>query len=368
MPKRTKPNWLTNRVRILRKRIGEQECDALLITNPRDIRYLTGFVGDDSWALVRVNSAKIHVLSDFRFEEQIQREAPQVTAIMRKKSLTETLKTLVDKFKLKRVGLQASYVTVAERKAIAKQLGARSLTDLDDGLLMQRAVKDESEVKAITRALRIQEKAYQQTIATIKPGQTEEAIAALLEYNMRVLGADGTSFPTIAAADANAALPHAIPGRKKVRKGGLLLVDWGARADGYCSDLTRCIGLGGMKPKIREIYQIVLDAQMAAIDAIAPGKAMKDIDAVARDIISKAGYGKQFGHSLGHGIGLDIHEQPTLATRSVGELQPGHIVTVEPGIYLPGVGGIRIEDDVLVTERGKRVLSRLPKDLESAMI
>jgi len=237
-----------------------------------------------------------------------------------------------------------------------------------DGLLMQRAVKTPEEVSLIRKALAIQQEAFKRTCRFIKPGRSEVEVAAYLEYEMRKLGADGPSFNTIIAADANASLPHAIPGKKKIRKGGIVLIDWGAKYGGYCSDLTRVVGVGAMSRKMREVYQVVLDAQMAAIDAIAPGKKLADIDKVARDIITRAGYGKAFGHSLGHGIGLDIHEQPTLASRSVGELQPGHIVTVEPGIYLPGVGGVRIEDDVLVTPRGGQVLSSLPKSLESAMI
>jgi Xaa-Pro aminopeptidase len=176
------------------------------------------------------------------------------------------------------------------------------------------------------------------------------------------------SFPSIIAADANASLPHAVPGKKKIKAGGIVLIDWGAKWGGYCSDLTRVVAVGKMKPKIREIYKIVLDAQVAAIDAIAPGKRLCDIDAVARRAIDKAGYGERFGHSLGHGIGLDIHEQPVLAAKAKGELRPGQVVTVEPGIYLPGVGGVRIEDDVLVTPRGRKVLSDLPKSLESAII
>ena len=185
---------------------------------------------------------------------------------------------------------------------------------------------------------------------------------------MRLLGADGPSFPTIVAADANASLPHAIPGRRKVKKGGIVLIDWGAKWGGYCSDLTRVVALGKMPAKIQEIYQIVYDAQRAAIDAIEPGKALKEIDAAARTVIEKAGFGDQFGHSLGHGLGLDVHEQPTLSGRSKGSLEPGHVVTVEPGIYLPGVGGVRIEDDVLVTAKGRRVLSDLPATIGSTII
>lgn len=362
------PAHFQERIASLQKRLKKAGVSALLVTNRKDIRYLTGFVGDDSWALVRTGSKQVHVLSDFRFEEQIRNEAPHVKAIMRQKSLADALKDLIEPLKLERIGLQVDHTTLAQRKTLAKAVGTRRLADLEDGLLAQRAIKDEDEVNRIRKALDIQQKAYLKTIATIKSGQSEFQIAGLLEYNMRSLGADGVSFPSIVAADANGSLPHAIPGQTKTRKGGSLLIDWGARYQGYCGDLTRVIGLGGMSAKMREIYQIVLDAQLAAIEAIGPGKAMKEIDAVARDYITRAGYGEAFGHSLGHGVGLDIHEQPTLSTRSEGGLQPGHVVTVEPGIYLPGVGGVRIEDVVLVTERGGQVLSRLPKDLKSAMI
>ncbi len=314
------------------------------------------------------HGSQVFILSDFRFEEQVQRKAPHAKLILRQGPMTEALKKLIDQRQIEKLALQAEHITLSQRKALAKKLGARRLVEFDDGLLKQRAVKDADEIKAIQKALRIQEQAFTQTLDFIGSGQSENEITAYLEYRMRALGADGVSFPTIVAVDANASLPHAVPGKKKIKQGSSLLIDWGARYGGYCSDLTRVVALGRMAPKIREIYQIVLDAQLAAIDAIRPGVPMKDVDRVARDHISEHGYGDRFGHSLGHGIGLDIHEQPTLSSRSEGELEPGQIVTVEPGIYLPGIGGVRIEDDVLVTERGRRVLSRLPKTLESAII
>lgn len=364
------PPALRHRVSALQRRLRRAEVDALLVTNPRDTRYLTGFVGDDSWTLVPARGTSVAILSDFRFEEQIQREAPHVRAVMRKKTLGEELKKLVDRRGIERLGVQAEHMTLAQRKALAKRIGARRIAELDDGLLKQRAVKDQREIKAIQHALRIQERTFVEmlNIGVLEPGTPEEHIAAFIEYHMRIHGAEGVSFPTIVAADANASLPHAIPGRKKLKAGSTVLIDWGARAGGYCSDLTRVVALGRMKPKIREIYRIVLDAQLAAIDAIAPGVSMKAVDKVARDHIAAHGYGDRFGHSLGHGLGMDVHELPTLSPRSEGELEPGQVVTVEPGIYLPGVGGVRIEDDVLVTERGARVLSRLPKSLKEAII
>jgi Xaa-Pro aminopeptidase len=310
------------------------------------------------------------LLSDSRFTEQIKRECSQVKAIIREKSMAEELGAAFKKLKCKTLALPGESITLAQRKRIAEHIKPRHLVKLDDGLLIQRAVKSDDEIKLITQAARIQQKAYAELLKFMKPGKKETEAAAFLEYRMRAHGADGTSFPSIIAADANAALPHYRPGDAKLKKGGVVLIDWGARYKGYCSDMTRVIAFGSMKKQLSEVYQIVLDAQLLAIDAIAPGKKLREIDDVARKHIKKHGYGKQFGHGLGHGIGLDIHEQPVLSYRAPedGILEPGHVVTVEPGIYLPGVGGVRIEDDVLVTAKGRRVLTDLPKSLDSAII
>jgi len=362
------PQRLRERVRVLQERLRALEIDALLVTNSKDIRYLTGFVGEDSWTLIRSRSAKPHILSDFRFDAHIDLEAPHAVKILRKKSLSEELEKLAGRMKLQRIGVQPEHVSLQLQKALNKALGRGVIKPIDDGLLMQRSIKSPKELKAIRGAIAIQQQAMTRTLKEIKPGMTENQIAAHLEYQMRSLGAEGRSFNTIVAADANAAMCHAIPGSTKVRKGGLLLMDWGALYQGYCSDMTRTYGIGAMPRKMREIYKIVLEAQLAAIDHIKPGVPLADVNQVARRIIKKAGYDKQFGHGLGHGIGLDVHEQPSMGQLSKGELQPGQVVTVEPGIYLPGVGGVRIEDDVLVTRRGYEVLCDLPKSLDSAII
>jgi len=368
----TTTSCFADRVSAVRRRLRGWGCQALLICNPRDIRYLTGFVGDDSWAVVWLRRPKVTVITDFRFQEQIQREAPQVSVVMRQAGLTEALEGVFRRGRVQRLALQSAHVTLTWRQKLAKKLGARRLVAVEDGLREQRAVKDVAEIASIKKALKIQQEAFRQTVAQIRPGQTEMQIAAYLEYQMRLLGADGASFPTIVAADANASLPHAIPGKRKVKKGGMILIDWGAQWGGYCSDLTRVVAIGTMPKKIQEIYEIVYEAQQSAIEVIKPGVALKDVDAAARRVIVKAGFGKYFGHSLGHGLGLDIHELPTLSGRSSGCLEPGHVVTVEPGIYLPGIGGVRIEDDVLVTPhgrlRGRRVLSDLPATIGSTII
>ncbi|MEM6854561.1 MAG: Xaa-Pro peptidase family protein [Planctomycetota bacterium] len=369
MVKPVTPKILAGRLKTLRKRLSAAGHDALLVTNPVDTRYLTGFIGDDSWTLIPAKRGQPIVLSDNRFEEQIKQEAPHVIAVMRKKSLAEELDRLTDRRNLQRVAVQRDHLTVGQFDKLRKTLRGRRLTAWDDGLLEQRAIKTDDEVRLIRKAGKIQQEAFIELLDFIEPGQRESEVAAFLEYRMRALGADGVSFPSIVAADANAALPHAIPGQRKLKKGGIVLIDWGAKYKGYCSDMTRVIALGSMKPKMREIYQVCLEAQLAGIDAIRPGVKLTDVDAAARKIIDDAGYGDYFGHGLGHGIGLDIHEAPRLSPLAgPGVLEPGHVVTVEPGIYLPGVGGVRIEDDVLVTARGKRVLTDLPKSLESAII
>lgn len=352
----------------LQRRLAEAGVDALLLTNPVDIRYLTGFIGDDSWAVVPARGKAVVILTDARFEEQVGREAPGIRAIIRRKTLGDELAKLMRGRQYRVLGLQPGHVTLALRKQLVKQLGAKAIKPIDDGLLTQRSVKDDTELRSIRKAIDIQQRAYLELLEWITPGITEAAAAAYLEYRMRSLGADGVGFPTIMAADANAALPHAIPGTRKLKRGGLLLIDWGAKCNGYCGDLTRVVALGSMTKKMRGVYQVVLEAQLAGIDAVRVGAALPDVDAAARRVITKAGYGKAFGHSLGHGLGLDVHEQPTLARRARGTLEAGQVVTVEPGIYLPGVGGVRIEDDVLVTPRGPKVLSDLPKGLESTII
>ena len=363
------PANLALRLTNLRTRLAKAKVSALLVTNDKDIRYLTNFVGHDSWAVIPAKpDAPVTILSDRRFEEQIQREAPHCVAVMRDAGLSDELLKLKKSARLKTIGVQPDYLTLNQFKAINKKLGRSILKPIADGLIVQRSVKDDAEVNTILAALKIQQEAYRQLLKWIKPGFTEESIAAQLEFTMRNLGADGPSFNTIIAADANASLPHAIPGKTKVKQGGIILIDWGARYGGYCGDMTRVVALGSMSPKMKHIYSVCLEAHMAGIAAIAPGKKLKDVDDAARKIIADAGLGERFGHSLGHGLGLDIHEEPRLSARSEGELQVGQVVTVEPGIYIPGMGGVRIEDDVLVTKTGGRVLSDLPKSLESAII
>jgi len=348
----------------LRRALREADCDAALLTNANDIRYLTGFSGEDSYAVVAPRT--VVVISDFRFEEDLCVVEGIARVHLRRGDIVAALRTVVGDLNPERLAFQSEHVSVRLRDRIAKAVGAKRLRATTGLLTGLRLIKDDSEVRTIRRAVRIQERALLETLETIKPGQTESHIAATLEYNMKSLGAEGTSFPSIVAARANGSKPHAVPGKTKTGKNQPLLIDWGARVDGYCSDMTRTLNLGRWSKAMTEIYEVVLAAQVAACKAVGPGVSTRVVDSAARDIIAEAGFGDRFGHGLGHGIGLDVHEGPRVAQQDETTLKAGMIVTIEPGVYLPGVGGVRIEDDVLVTASGATNLCSLPKSLDWA--
>lgn len=360
------PAHLLKRLDKLRRRLADDKLDALLLSCPMDVRYATGFPGEDSWAVVLPQS--VVILSDRRFEEELSHLRYCRVKIRSKTSLSEELGKVVKQARVKRLGLQAEHVTLSQRAAIARQVGAKRLKPVGGWLLEQRAIKDDHEVALLRKAVRIQEQAFEALKRQIKPGLTESHVAGLLEFEMRQRGAAGPSFPLIVGAGANGSIPHYMPGNVKLKNNSTVLIDFGALYEGYHSDMTRVLALGRMPRKLAEVYKIVEESQRAGIEAIGPGVSLKDVDAAARKVIVKAGYGKQFSHSLGHGIGLQIHEEPRLSSKAKGELKPGHVVTVEPGIYLPGIGGVRLEDDILVTARGRQNLCTLPTDIGSAMI
>jgi Xaa-Pro aminopeptidase len=358
----------------LRRALRDAGCDSALLTNANDIRYLTGFSGDDSYALVAPRS--VVVISDFRFEEDLRIVDGIARVHLRSGDITDAVRTVAGDLKPEMVAFQSEHVSVQLRGKLAGAIGAKRLKPTVGLLAGLRLIKDDAEIRTIRKAVKIQERALLETIENLTPGQRESHIAAALEFNMKALGADGVSFPTIVAARANGSKPHAVPGKTRSAKNQPLLIDWGARVDGYCADMTRTFCLGRWPKAMAGVYEVVLAAQVAAIKAVGPGVSTKDVDRVARDIIADAGYGERFGHGLGHGIGLDIHEGPRLAKTGesvlragvlrAGVLRPGMIVTIEPGVYLPGVGGVRIEDDILVTATGRTNLCSLPKSLDWA--
>ena len=344
----------------------DEKLSAMLITNFVDVSYATGFEGDDSWALIL--SDRIYLISDFRYVEQIEVECPWVTLVVRKNSLADEVGRLALKHRLDRIGIQGEAVTLRQKQAIDAALkpAKTRLKPTLDLMSKLRNIKDSHELGITEAAIRIAQEGFLALHPQLRVGMTENEIAGLLVYEMRRRGASNSAFDSIICAGANGSLPHYRPADVQITGDMALLCDWGALYRGYRSDLTRMIFLGKVPTKIREIYKIVLEAQQAAIEAIEPGARAALVDKKARDIIARAGYKKNFGHGLGHGVGRDIHEALSLSAKSTAVLAPGMVVTVEPGIYLPGTGGVRIEDDVLVTHDGCRVLSSLPRDMESS--
>jgi Xaa-Pro aminopeptidase len=364
---------LAQRQSAVRSALADMKLDGILLTHPPDLAYLSGFTGDDSIGLL---TAKGFVLvTDFRYQEQARIEAPWLKTVLRGGTMAKALAKTVATSRAKRIGFEANFTTVGQiaglEKALKKLSKKRSVasrirvTPVNDLLVNVRKVKDAKEVAIIEKAVEIAEQAYLALRAQIKPGLSENYLAGLLNFEMRTRGASDSSFQSIIAAGPASSLPHYRPSDKVVKMDQPLLIDWGARYNGYCSDLTRTLLIGKVSPRMETIYKIVLEAQLAAIDFLKPGVTTRQADRAARDVIDKAGFKDKFGHGTGHGIGRDIHEWPTLRkTGEEEELTPGMIVTVEPGIYLPGIGGVRIEDDVLITKTGHRVLSSLDKSFE----
>jgi Xaa-Pro aminopeptidase len=346
--------------------VRKSGVSALLVTNSKNVSYLTGFTGDDSFLLI--GPEVLRIFSDSRFETQLQAECPEIPAEIRTSRLTvvEFLAREIPQFKLARLGIEGASMTVDLRDRLAEKLAPLELVPQSGIVEEHRQIKDPGEIEELRSAVRQAERGYMLMKSLLTPEMTERQAAHELEHGMRRFGALKAAFEPIVAVGDHAALPHYRAGLRKFDESPFVLCDWGAvSAGGYHSDLTRVWGTGKVPPKFLRIYGVVLKAQQAAIAAIRPGAKCQDIDKVARTVVDEAGYAKYFGHGLGHGIGLDIHEGPRLSPISTDELKPGMVVTVEPGIYLPGLGGVRIEDDVLVTRDGHEVLTSVPRELEA---
>ena len=339
----------------------------MLVTSPADVAYITGFLGGDSFLLLPGHGrGKPVLISDFRYREELAPQRRMFEVRIRTGSIWIAVAEELAKRRIKVCGFQAEHMTVADRTTFdghAGPVGAR--TRETKGVLSElRKVKDAHEVGLIRGAIKIQEAALLSVLPMIKPGVSELEVAAALEAEMKRRGSSAPAFESIVGANANGSLPHYRPGRDTITAGKPLLIDWGAVNRGYRGDMTRTFHVGKWSAKMREIYDVVLEAHERAAAALRAGETTRWIDTVARRYITKKGYGKQFGHGLGHGLGLHTHEKPSLHhLEALSEpLRAGMVVTIEPGIYLPGVGGVRIEDNYLVTETGSQNLSSLPKD------
>nr|MBO2472051.1 Xaa-Pro dipeptidase [Bacillota bacterium] len=355
---------MKTRIEQLRALFAGAGIDGLLVTGATNRRYMTGFTGSAGMALITRDEALL--LTDFRYIEQAAQQAPDYE-VVRYDDPYAILNERLQRYKGQRIGFESHHVTVHELENIKKAGGDAPPVEWVPvkGLVEQlRGRKSEEELALIQKAVDITDAAFTYILDHLRPGVTEKEIAWKLEVFMREQGADGLSFSPIVASGPNGAMPHARPTDKPLAAGEFVTLDFGCVYQGYCSDMTRTVFIGQPTAEQRALYDLVLKAQLAGVAAVKPGVVGKDVDAAARSIIEAAGYGEYFGHGLGHGVGLDIHEEiPRLSTRGTVVLEPGMVTSVEPGVYLPGRGGIRIEDLVVVTEDGCRVLTKSTKDL-----
>ena len=353
------------RLHKLRSKLGERtELDAVLVSAAENRRYLSGFTGSAGYLFITQDDAVL--ATDFRYVEQSGRQAPDFR-VERITSGLAWFPKLAAETGARRVGFDSQDMTVAIHSALTKAIEESEQSVKPEliatpGIVEElRAVKDEEELRLLTKAVEIADQAFEAVAPTIEPGVAEEEVAWRLEMAMRERGAEAVAFDIIVGAGPNGALPHHRAGAKLIQKGEAVVIDMGATYQGYCSDLSRTVVVGGPDDTFRWVYDTVLQAQLAAEEQVTAGMTGKDTDAIARDVIAEAGYGDNFGHSLGHGIGLAVHESPGVGPTSQGALEDGMVFTIEPGIYLSGWGGVRIEDMVVLENGRARVLSKAHK-------
>ncbi|MBX3420312.1 MAG: aminopeptidase P family protein [Pirellulaceae bacterium] len=352
----------------LRQLLEAAGRSAMLVTHAPNVRYLTGFTGEDSYLLVTDQEELL--ISDGRFEEQLRQECPGLPSLIRQpgEPIAEVTCQQLRARRLSDLVVETSTMSVEVFDVLCQQSVAERVHKGGVQVESLRELKDADEIAILKRAIDVAQRAFLAVRKTLSTSHTERDVAAELEWTIRKLGGGGCSFEPIVAVGARAALPHARAGDANLGSGGLVLIDWGATVDGYRSDLTRVLWTSKIPPKFTAIYQTVLEAQQAAIAVIRPGIRASDVDRAARQVFEAAGINDRFSHGLGHGIGLEVHEAPRLNKNQERELEPGMVVTVEPGVYFPDLYGVRIEDDVLVTQSGCEVLSDLPTDLQSNLV
>ena len=345
----------------LREALAAEGLDAILITQPENRRYLSGFTGSAGMLLISADEAII--ATDFRYYEQVEKQAPDFCLAKITDKFKALLPELVQQVGAKRVGFESTHLTVDQHQQWQEVAEGFELVPTKELVERIRAIKDEDELSKIKKAIALSDKAVAHIVGFIEPGMTEKEVAWELEVFMRTRGAEKLAFDLIVGSGPNGAMPHATVSERVIRAGEPIVIDLGAMIDGYNSDLTRTICAGQADDKFKEIYDIVLTAQLTAEQSIRPGMTGKQADAIARQVIEEAGYGENYGHGLGHGVGLAVHEKPTVGRLSEDVLEPGMVFTVEPGIYLPGWGGVRIEDIVVLREDGVEVLTQASKDV-----
>ncbi|MGE7093126.1 M24 family metallopeptidase [Lysinibacillus sp. NPDC048646] len=344
----------------LRKALQEQNIEGILITNEYNRRYMTGFTGTAGVAIVSQNDAVF--ITDFRYTEQATAQIKDYRIVKHEATILEEIATQVKAMGIKLLGFEKDAVSYGTYE-LYKNVIQADLVPVSGLIEKIRLIKTEQEINIIKVACEIADHAFTHIIDFIKPGKTELEVSNELEFFMRKQGATQSSFDTIVASGLRSALPHGVATDKVIEKGDFVTLDYGALYNGYISDITRTVAVGEPSAKLVDMYNAVLASQLLALEKVGPGLTGIQADAIARDYLTEKGYGEAFGHSLGHGIGLEVHEGPGLSMRSDTVLEPGMAVTIEPGVYLPGIGGLRIEDDILITETGNELLTHSSKEL-----
>ena len=366
---------LAARHRRLQDALGRDALDALVVTNPSNIRYLTNHVGTAGTAVV--TREVVHLLVDFRYQEAVSslQASPAACPTLQTRSVPasydEALADLLTELRMMSVGIEAGHLTVARHEWLTKTLASRatsaSLRSTQRLVERLRLIKDPFEIQVLRDAAARLEAVVDQSFPALRAGAVERDVAGAIERALREAGYERPAFDTIVASGPNSALPHHRAASRKLAPGDLVVLDFGGVLDGYCCDLTRMASVGTPSPEARRLYDAVRDAHRAAIAAVKPGRPASEVDAAARDVLQGHGLGDAFGHGTGHGLGLDVHEEPRVGRRRTDApdpiLEPGMVFTIEPGAYLAGFGGVRIEDDVLVTETACEVLTSVPRDL-----
>lgn len=355
------------RIKKVKGYLNKNKLEALLVTNLKNIHYLTGFTGSAGLLVIRNDGSKPLFLTDGRYLIQSQIETAASGVKVKVGKPQQQLRYIKSYIKgVQKLAVEQENITVGQLKGLSKFFSPVKLVDSKNILSLARIVKDEVEISYIAQACAIADGAFKNIKDLIRPGVSEKDLAIELDYQMRKLGALNSSFDTIVASGVNSALPHAKPSNKKLKPGEFVVFDFGALFQGYCSDMTRTYLVGGKKPtdKMKEIYQVVLDAQKYGLEVVSSGKKAFEVDLAARSVIKKRGFEKFFTHSTGHGVGLDIHEPPWIAPKIETILESNMTITVEPGVYIESLGGVRIEDTVVVTEGGCRILTNTEKGME----
>ncbi|MGJ9383277.1 M24 family metallopeptidase [Salipaludibacillus sp. CF4.18] len=345
----------------LRNQFSEKNIDGLIIASDTNRRYLTGFTGTAGVAVISENKATF--ITDFRYVEQAESQINGFNIVQHTTPIHEEVANQVKEMGITRLGFEKDQLTYSEYDTYKKVLGSAEFIPVSGMVEQMRLIKDSKELSIIQEAVDIADAAFSHIQAYLRAGVKEIDISTELEFFMRKHGAVSSSFDIIVASGQRSALPHGVASSKVIEKGELVTLDFGAYYKGYCSDITRTVAIGEPNEELRKIYQTVLEAQIRGVNGIKPGMTGKEADALTRDYITEQGYGQYFGHSTGHGMGMEVHEGPGLSYKSDKILEPGMVVTVEPGIYVAGIGGTRIEDDIVITESGNDILSKSTKEL-----